>query len=97
MVLNWTFTDVDEKFVLNLENSTLTHSSGKLAAKADASFVLTRTTLDQILLKQRSFPDTIKAGEVKVDGDPRKLGELIAMLDEFAPGFPIVEPKAPTQ
>jgi linear primary-alkylsulfatase len=94
MVLNWTFPDVDEKLVLNLENSTLTHTSGKLNAKADASFVLTRATLDQILLKQKSFPDAIKAGEVKVEGDPRKLGELIAMLDEFTPGFPIVEPKA---
>jgi alkyl sulfatase BDS1-like metallo-beta-lactamase superfamily hydrolase len=97
MVLNWTFTDVGENIIVNLENSTLTHTIGKLAQKADASFVLTRAALDQILLKQKSFPDAIKAGEVQVEGDPRKLGELIAMLDEFTPGFPIVEPKAGTQ
>ena len=97
MVLNWTFTDVGEKFIVNLENSTLTHTSGKLAPNADAGFVLTRSTLDQILLKQKSFPDAIKAGEVQVEGDPRKLGELIGMLDEFTPGFPIVEPKAAAQ
>ena len=97
MVLNWTFTDVGESITVNLENSTLTHTIGKLAQKADASFVLTRAALDQILLKQKSFPDAIKAGELQVEGDPRKLGELIAMLDEFTPGFPIVEPKAGTQ
>jgi alkyl sulfatase BDS1-like metallo-beta-lactamase superfamily hydrolase len=97
MVLNWTFTDVGEKFIVNLENSTLTHTSGKLAPNADAGFVLARSTLDQILLKQKSFPDAIKAGEVQVEGDPRKLGELIGMLDEFTPGFPIVEPKAAAQ
>jgi alkyl sulfatase BDS1-like metallo-beta-lactamase superfamily hydrolase len=97
MVLNWTFTDVGENIIVNLENSTLTHTIGKLAQKADASFVLTRAALDQILLKQKSFPDAIKAGEVQVEGDLRKLGELIAMLDEFTPGFPIVEPKAGTQ
>jgi alkyl sulfatase BDS1-like metallo-beta-lactamase superfamily hydrolase len=97
IVLNWTFTDVNEKIALNLENSTLTHSTGALAPNADASFVLTRATLDQILLKQKSFPDAIKAGEVKVEGDPRKLGELMSMLDEFTPGFPIIEPKPSAQ
>jgi alkyl sulfatase BDS1-like metallo-beta-lactamase superfamily hydrolase len=97
MILNWNFTDVGEKIVLNLENSTLTHTNGRLSEKADAGFVLTRSTLDQILLKQKSFPDAIKAGEVQVEGDPRKLGELISMLDEFTPGFPIIEPKSSSQ
>jgi len=59
---------------------------------ADASFTLSRMTLDQVLLKQKTFPDAIKAGEIAVEGDPGKLGELISMLDEFTPGFPIVEP-----
>jgi alkyl sulfatase BDS1-like metallo-beta-lactamase superfamily hydrolase len=93
MAINWTFSDVGEQIALNLENSALTHISGKLAAKADASFTLTRTTLDQVLLKQRTFVDAVKAGEVAVEGDPRKLGELLAMLDEFTPDFPVVEPK----
>jgi len=93
MVINWTFTDTGDKFIVNLENSALTHLSGKLAAKADAGITLTRATLDSILLKQKTFPDAIMAGEIKVEGDPGKLGELMGMLDEFALGFPIVEPK----
>jgi alkyl sulfatase BDS1-like metallo-beta-lactamase superfamily hydrolase len=36
------------------------------------------------------------AGDIKFEGDPSKLGELIGMLDEIPPDFPIVEP-APAQ
>ncbi len=32
------------------------------------------------------------AGDIKVEGAAGKLGELIGMLDEIAPDFPIVEP-----
>jgi alkyl sulfatase BDS1-like metallo-beta-lactamase superfamily hydrolase len=97
IVLNWTFTDVNEKLTLNLENSALTHVSGKLSANADASFTLTRTTLNAILLKQMSFPYAIMANYVSFEGDPRKLGDLMGMLDDFSPGFPIIEPKAAAQ
>jgi alkyl sulfatase BDS1-like metallo-beta-lactamase superfamily hydrolase len=92
MVINWTFTDVGERFIINLENSSLTYLRGKLASKADAGFTLTRVTLDSILVRQTTFPNAIKAGDIKVEGEPGKLGELIGMLDEIAPDFPIVEP-----
>jgi hypothetical protein len=88
MVINWTFTDVGERFIINLENSTLTHLRGKLAAKVDAGFTLTRVTLDSILVRQTTFPNAIKAGDIKVEGEPGKFGELIGMLDEIAPDFP---------
>jgi alkyl sulfatase BDS1-like metallo-beta-lactamase superfamily hydrolase len=95
IAINWTFPDVGERIALHLENSALTHISGKLATNADASFTLTRGALDQVLLKQRTFIDAIKAGDVTAEGDPRKLAELLAMLDEFTPDFPIMEPKQP--
>jgi alkyl sulfatase BDS1-like metallo-beta-lactamase superfamily hydrolase len=91
--INWAFSDVNEKIALNLENSALTHISGKLPSSADASFTLTRATLDQVLLKQRTFIDAVKAGDVQVEGQPSKLGELLSMLDDFTPDFPILEPK----
>jgi alkyl sulfatase BDS1-like metallo-beta-lactamase superfamily hydrolase len=93
MAIAWNFTDIDKNIVLNLENSALTHTSGNLSRKVDAGFTLTRATLDQVMLKQKTFPDAIKAGEITVEGDPRKLGELLAMLDDFSPMFEIVEPR----
>lgn len=93
LVINWTFTDVGEKFAVNLENSALTHVAGKLSSNADVSFTLTRSTFDAIILKQRTFAGAVMTGDLKFWGNPLKLQELMAMLDEFTPTFPIVTPK----
>jgi alkyl sulfatase BDS1-like metallo-beta-lactamase superfamily hydrolase len=95
LVINWTFTDVGEIFTLNLENSALTNVRGKLAAKADAGFTLTRATLNSVLVRQTTFPNAIKSGDITVNGEPGKFGEFIAMLDEVPADFPIVEPLQP--
>ena len=39
----------------------------------------------------------MKAGLVKVDGDPRKLDDLLSMLDTFKVMFEVVEPKTARQ
>ena len=93
IVIDWTFTDRNETYVMNLENSALTHRAGKLDDHADASLRLSRDTFDAISAKQRSFPDAIAAGDVSLSGDPAKLRELFALFDDFTPGFEIVEPR----
>ena len=45
----------------------------------------------------RLSPDAVKAGLVKIDGDPRKLDELLSMLDTFKVMFEVVEPKTARQ
>ena len=94
MVINWKFTDSNQQFVLNLENSALTHVSGRQAANANATVTLTRDTLDAVSLQKTSFADAMKAGQVTIDGDPQKLEELFSMLDTFKVMFEVVEPKA---
>jgi alkyl sulfatase BDS1-like metallo-beta-lactamase superfamily hydrolase len=93
IVVNWTFTDLNQSYAMNLENSALTHTSGKLAGDADVSVTLTRAALDAITLKQRTFLGSVAAGDVAISGNPLKLGELFGLLDEFSPGFEVVEPK----
>jgi alkyl sulfatase BDS1-like metallo-beta-lactamase superfamily hydrolase len=93
IVLNWSFTDTGETFVLNLENSALTYTEGVQAANADASFALARGVLDQVIAKQTSFQDAVEAGKIKVAGDPARLTELMGLMDEFPRMFEIVEPK----
>jgi alkyl sulfatase BDS1-like metallo-beta-lactamase superfamily hydrolase len=93
IVLNWSFTDTGEIFALNLENSALTYTEGTQAANADASFALARTTLDDVIAKQTSFPEAVAAGKVKVTGSPTKLVELMSLMDEFPRMFEIVEPR----
>jgi alkyl sulfatase BDS1-like metallo-beta-lactamase superfamily hydrolase len=93
IVLNWNFSDTGETFVLNLENCALTHVAGAQAEAADASFTLARSTLDEVIAKQASFPEAVAAGRIRFTGDALRLGELMALMDEFPRMFEIVEPK----
>jgi alkyl sulfatase BDS1-like metallo-beta-lactamase superfamily hydrolase len=96
IVLNWNFSDTNETFILNLENCALTYVAGAQAAEADAGFTLARSTLDEVIAKQTTFPDAVAGGKIKVTGNPIKLGELMALMDEFPRMFEIVEPKRTT-
>jgi len=93
IVLNWTFTDTGERFVLTLENCALTYSEGVQADGVDASFTLARGMLDGVIAKQTSFPEAVGAGKIKVSGNPMRLAELMGLMDEFPRMFEIVEPK----
>jgi alkyl sulfatase BDS1-like metallo-beta-lactamase superfamily hydrolase len=93
IVLNWTFTDTDERFILTLENCALTYIAGTQAAAADASFALARGTLDEVIAKLTTFPEAVASGKIEVSGNPMRLAELMALMDEFPRMFEIVEPK----
>jgi alkyl sulfatase BDS1-like metallo-beta-lactamase superfamily hydrolase len=92
-VLNWNFTDTNESFVLNLENCALTYVAGSQASDADAGFTLARGTLDEVIAKLTTFPEAVAGGKIKVSGNPLRLAELMALMDEFPRMFEIVEPK----
>jgi alkyl sulfatase BDS1-like metallo-beta-lactamase superfamily hydrolase len=92
-VLNWSFTDTGENFILNLENSALTYAAGVLAADADAGFTLVRGTLDEVIAKLTTFQDAVGSGRIKCTGNPMRFGELMMLMDEFPRMFEIVEPK----
>jgi linear primary-alkylsulfatase len=93
LVLNWSFTDTGERFVLNLANCALSYTEGLQSTDADASFTLARGTLDEVIAKQTNFPDAVAAGRIEVSGNPTRLTELMALMDEFPRMFEIVEPK----
>ena len=76
-----------------LENCALTYVAGAQAATADASLRLARGTLDEVIAKQTSFPEAVGSGKIKVSGNPMRLAELMALMDEFPRMFEIVEPK----
>jgi len=93
LVLNWRFTDTQQNYVLNLENSALTHSTNSQAPNADATLTLTRATLDDISLQKTTFPAAVQAGLIGIGGNPQKVMELLGLLEGFSPGFPVVEPR----
>jgi alkyl sulfatase BDS1-like metallo-beta-lactamase superfamily hydrolase len=93
IVLNWVFTDTNESYVLTLENCALTYAAGAHSPTADAGFTLPRSLLDAVIAKQATFPEAMAAGKITFTGNPMKLGELMALMDEFPRMFEIVEPK----
>lgn len=92
MTLNWVFSDLDQPFALTLRNGVLTHRSGTQNAKAAVTVTMDKATLDKISLRQLDFPTAIKQGDIQIQGDSKKLGELLGMLDTFSPWFNIVTP-----
>ncbi|MBP5958658.1 MBL fold metallo-hydrolase [Pseudomonas anatoliensis] len=91
LTLNWTFEDQHKDFNLTLRNGVLTHRAG-LNPAADASVSLSKDTLEQISLKQLDFPTAMQKGLIKLQGNGKKLGELMGSLDTFGPQFNIVTP-----
>ena len=92
IIMNWHFTDTGQTYVLNLENATLTHRSGKASNDAHASLTLTRKVLETIIVQETTFPDAVRAGKIQITGDVAKLMEIQSLLDTFEPNFAIVEP-----
>lgn len=90
--INWTFTDIDEKWILGLSNRTLYHVRGRHETNAAATVTMTRATLIEIITQKTTFPEAISAGEIKVDGDPAAMLTIFGNLDVFLPGFNVVEP-----
>jgi alkyl sulfatase BDS1-like metallo-beta-lactamase superfamily hydrolase len=91
MTVNWSFEEPNRDFNLTLRNGVLTHRTG-LNPEADAGVSMSKATLEQISLKQLDFPTAIQKGLVKLQGNGKKLGELMGSLDTFGPQFNIVTP-----
>ncbi|QID88192.1 sulfuric ester hydrolase [Saccharomyces pastorianus] len=91
-VINWHFADLNEYFVMSLENSALTHIIGQ-QQEADVSVRLYRGTLDEILQKKTTFTEAASNDKAVIDGDISKLEEVFSLLDSFELMFPIVEPR----
>ena len=92
IVLNFDFTDVRQKYALEMVNGVLNHRADSEAAKADANITLTRATLNEIVLGDTTLANAISNGDVKIKGSQAKLEEMLSYLDTFEFWFNIVTP-----
>lgn len=92
-VMNWVFPDIAERYVLNLENCALTYLADRTANDAHVTVTLARPVLSQLLLRQVTLADAIRAGTITAEGDAAKLSELFELIDEFYFMFEILEPR----
>jgi alkyl sulfatase BDS1-like metallo-beta-lactamase superfamily hydrolase len=81
MVINWHFTDREEKLAQTLKHCTLTHRMGEHSAAAAASVTTTRKILDEMILGRMNPVEAISSGALRIDGDPTRPGLLLGMLE----------------
>ena len=81
MIVNWHFTDRDERLALTLKHCTLSHRLGEWADAAAASVTTARRTLDEIVVGRMKAPQALASGAIKIEGDASRLAALLGMLD----------------
>jgi linear primary-alkylsulfatase len=92
LAIGWQVTDPDERHLLSLENGVLNHRPWKEGHEAEATLVIERQALNEMLSGTADLAALAESGRLRVEGDGVKLGELLGLLEEPDPAFPIVTP-----
>jgi alkyl sulfatase BDS1-like metallo-beta-lactamase superfamily hydrolase len=82
--------DNGEKFIVELENATLTNIKGFLSSKADLTLTINRTDLEFTMTGTKTLEAQIADGTARVEGDPNILNKLASAMVEFDPRFEIM-------
>jgi alkyl sulfatase BDS1-like metallo-beta-lactamase superfamily hydrolase len=92
--IDWVIAEPDEAHALTVRNGVLRHRPGRHEPAADAALLVDRQGLDRLLLKTADIGELVESGRLRFEGDGEKIGELLGLLDEPDPSFPIVTPRA---
>ena len=82
--------DNGEKFLIELENATLTNIQGFLADKPDLTLTINRSDLEQTMMGAKTLEAQIADGTAKVKGDAGVLKKLASTMVDFDPRFEIM-------
>lgn len=82
--------DNGERFIVELENATLTNIAGFQAEKPDLTLTINRSDLEQTMVGARTLEAQIADGTAQVQGDARILTQLAATMMDFDPRFEIL-------
>ena len=88
--INLVTPDNGEKFIIELENATLTNIAGFQAPDPDLTLTINRSDLEQTMMGLKTLESQIAEGTAKVEGDVTILGKLAATMVDFDPRFEIM-------
>ena len=88
--MNLVTPDNGEKFIVELENATLTNIQGFQAEKPDLVLTINRTDLEQTMMGAKTLEAQLADGTAKVQGDVTILKQLASTLVDFDPRFEIM-------
>jgi alkyl sulfatase BDS1-like metallo-beta-lactamase superfamily hydrolase len=82
--------DNGEKFIVELENATLTNIKGFLASKPDLTLTINRSDLELTMTGTKTLESQIADGTAKVEGNASILKQLASTMIDFDPRFEIM-------
>lgn len=82
--------DNNEKFLIELENATLTNVKGFQSDQADLTLTINRVDLELTMMGVKTLESQIADGTAKVKGDVSVLAKLAATMVDFDPRFEIM-------
>ena len=82
--------DNGEKFLIEMENATLTNIQGFLSDKPDLTLTINRSDLEQTMMGAKTLEAQIADGTAKVEGDVGVLKQLASTMVDFDPRFEIM-------
>ncbi len=91
--INFVLPDVNETFLVELENAHLNNLKGIQSDNPDMTLTINRAELNKVLMGKTSISQLVKAGNAKIEGNAKALTDIAGMLDNFEFWFNIIEPK----
>ena len=88
--MNLVTPDNGEKFLIELENATLTNIEGFQSDKPDLTLTINRSDLEQTMMGVKTLEAQIADGTAKADGDATILAKLAETMIDFDPRFEIM-------
>jgi alkyl sulfatase BDS1-like metallo-beta-lactamase superfamily hydrolase len=82
--------DNGEKFLIEMENSTLTNLPGFLAKKPDLTLTINRSDLEQAMTGAKTLKAQLTDGTAKAEGNLEVLKQLASTMVDFDPRFEIM-------
>ncbi|MEQ9004990.1 MAG: alkyl sulfatase dimerization domain-containing protein, partial [Pseudomonadales bacterium] len=93
LAMNLLLTDLDERYLLSLDNSVLHAHPDKQSNAAQATLTLESLDFKRLMLGLAEADALIDEGRLTIEGDPGALARLNGLLDQFERRFPIVTPR----
>jgi alkyl sulfatase BDS1-like metallo-beta-lactamase superfamily hydrolase len=92
--VDWVIQSPASEHAITVRRGVMRHRPGRHAAGAQATLFVDRAALDEIVLRTADVAALAAAGRLRVEGEGEKLGELLGLLEDPDPSFPIVTPRA---
>ncbi len=82
--------DNGEKFIIEMDNATLTNIAGFQAENPDLTLTINRTDLELTMMGAKTLDAQVAEGTAKIEGDAGTLKQLAATMVDFDPRFEIL-------